>query len=142
LFVTNLVSIILAASIVFVLTGFALITKLRENQEKMKTIIITVVLGVLVVMVPLAFTSEGILTSSTRQSTAQRVTEVWIEDAEGLRLNLVTVTGTEVAVVITGEGIVPSITALNRALSESMEDTMAATVEYFPSEELTVDNHP
>jgi uncharacterized hydrophobic protein (TIGR00271 family) len=142
LFVTNLVSIILAASIVFVLTGFALITKLRENHEKMKTIIITVVLGVLVVMVPLAFTSEGILTSSTRQSTAQKVTEVWIEDVEGLRLNRVTVTGTEVAVVITGEGIVPSITALNRALSESMEDTMAATVEYFPSEELTVDNHP
>jgi len=142
LFLTNLVSIILAASFVFVLTGFALITKLRENQEKMKTIIITVVLGVLVVMVPLAFTSEGILTSSSRQSTAQKVTEMWIEDAEGIRLNRVTVEGEKVAVVITGEGAVPSIAELNKALSESLDDGMTATVEYFPSEELTAENHP
>jgi uncharacterized hydrophobic protein (TIGR00271 family) len=142
LFVTNLVSIILAASVVFVLTGFALIAKLRENQERMKTVIITVVLGALIVMVPLAFTSEGILTSASRQSSAQKITSDWIEDEEGLNLNRVTVDGTNVFVVITGEGIIPSITTLNGALSEEMKDQMTATVEYFPSEELTVDNHP
>jgi len=142
LFLTNLVSIVLAASVVFVLTGFALITKLRENQEKMKTIIVTVVLGALVVMVPLAFTSEGILTSSARQSAAQVVTETWIEDEDGLRLNRVSVAGNDVTVVITGEGVVPSIAVLNKALSESLDEAMTATVEYFPSEELTAENQP
>lgn len=142
LFLTNLVSIILAASLVFVLTGFALVAKLRENQEKMKTVIVTVVLGALIIMVPLAFTSEGILTSASRQSSAQEVTSEWIADVEGLNLNRVTVDGTNVAVVITGQGNVPSITELNAELSETMNDNMTATVEYFPSEELNADNHP
>lgn len=142
LFLTNLVSIILAASLVFVLTGFALITKLRENQEKMKTIIVTVVLGALIVLVPLAFTSEGILTSASRQADAQTITAEWLSSEEQLHLNKVTVSGSSVAIVITGEGTVPSIADLNAALSEKMDDHMLAIVEYFPSQELTAENHP
>ena len=142
LFLTNLVSIILAASLVFVLTGFALITKLRENQEKMKTIIISVVLGALIVMVPLAFTSEGILTSASRQAIARSVTEEWLEDQENLRLNKVEVKGSDVNVVVTGEGTIPSIGQLNTELSESFGTPTIAIVDFFPAQQLTAENHP
>jgi len=142
LFLTNLVSIILAASLVFVLTGFALVAKLQENQEKMKTVIITVLLGALIVMVPLAFTSEGILTSASRQSSAQTVTEEWLGPQENLRLNRVEVKGNEVSVIITGEGEVPPVVELNDALSESFNTPTIAVVEYFPSKRLTADTQP
>ena len=142
LFLTNLVSIILAASLVFVLTGFALVAKLQENQEKMKTVIITVLLGALIVMVPLAFTSEGIITSASRQATAQTVTEEWLGDQENLDLNKVEVKGDKVRVVITGEGDVPSVSDLDAALSESFNTPTIAVVEYFPSQRLTAETQP
>jgi len=142
LFLTNLVSIILAASLVFVLTGFALIAKLKENQEKMKTIIITVVLGAMIVMVPLAFTSEGILTSASRQTLARTVTEEWLGDQENLKLNKVEVKGSDVAIIITGEGAIPSVLILNEVLSESFGTPTIAVVEFFPAQRLTAQNHP
>jgi uncharacterized hydrophobic protein (TIGR00271 family) len=142
LFLTNLVSIILAASLVFVLTGFALVAKLRENQEKMKTIIITVVLGAMIIVVPLAFTSEGIITSASRQSAAQKVTEDWLGDQEHLNINRVEVKGTDVNIVITGEGVIPSIIELNQDLTDSFGAPTIAFVDFFPAQRLTADNHP
>jgi uncharacterized membrane protein len=142
LFLTNLVSIILAASIVFVLTGFAVIGRLRENQERMKTVFATVLLGAMIILVPLAFTSEGILTSASRQSSARDVTEAWLEDAEGLQLNRVEVEGNEVSVIITGEGEVPLIAVLNTGLSEKFGTPTTALIEFFPSQRLTVIDQP
>ena len=142
LFLTNLVSIILAASVVFVLTGFALVTKLRENQDRMKTVIVTVVLGALIILVPLAFTSEGILTSASRQVLAREVTEEWLLDQDGLQLARLEVRGTEVAVIISGEGDIPPISVLNEELSESFGVPTIAQIEYFPSHILTELNQP
>jgi hypothetical protein len=93
-------------------------------------------------MVPLAFTSEGILTSASRQSTAQTVTEEWLGDQESLRLNRVEVKGNEVDIVITGEGDVPSVSSLNEQLSESFGTPTVAVIEYFPSQRLTAENQP
>jgi uncharacterized hydrophobic protein (TIGR00271 family) len=142
LFLTNLVSIILAASVVFILTGFALVTRLRENRERMKTVIVTVVLGALIILVPLAFTSEGILTSASRQALAREVTEEWLLNQDGLQLSRLEVRGTEVAVIITGEGDIPPIFILNEQLSESFGAPTIAQIEYFPSRVLTELNQP
>jgi uncharacterized membrane protein len=142
LFLTNLVSIILAASVVFVLTGFALVARLRENKDRMKTVIVTVVLGALIILVPLAFTSEGILTSASRQALAREVTEEWLLDQDGLQLARLEVRGTEVAVIISGEGDIPPISALNEELSESFGVATIAQIEYFPSHILTELNQP
>lgn len=142
LFLTNLVSIILSASVVFVLTGFALVTKLRENRDRMKTVIVTVVLGALIVLVPLAFTSEGILTSASRQTLARTVTEDWLVNQDGLQLSRLEVRGTEVAVIISGEGVIPPISVLNEELSDSFGAPTVARIEYFPSLVLTESNQP
>jgi uncharacterized hydrophobic protein (TIGR00271 family) len=142
LFLTNLVSIVLAASIVFVLTGFAVISRLRENRERMKTVIVTVVLGAMIVLVPLAFTSEGILTAASRQTLARDVTETWLEEETGLELNRVEVKGANVVVTLTGEGEIPSIADLNEELSTSFGAPSAAEILFFPSQRLTVGNQP
>jgi uncharacterized membrane protein len=142
LFMTNLVSIILAASIVFILTGFAVISRLRENKERMKTVFATVVLGAMIILVPLAFTSEGLLKSASRQSIARNVSEAWIENDDGLQLNRVEVDGNKVAIVITGEGDLPLIADLNAELSEMFGTPTTAEIEFFPSQRLTASNQP
>jgi uncharacterized hydrophobic protein (TIGR00271 family) len=142
LFMTNLVSIILAASVVFVLTGFAVIARLRENKERMKTVFVTVLMGAMIILVPLAFTSEGILTTASRQSLASDVTEAWLTESEGLELNRVEVTGDKVVVVITGEGAIPVINVLDKDLSEMFGIPTTAEVVFFPSTHLTAENQP
>lgn len=142
LFLTNLVSIVLAASIVFVLTGFAVISRLRENRDRMKTVMVTVVLGAMIVLVPLAFTSEGILTAASRQTLAHDVTEAWLADEVGLELNRVEVKGSDVVVVVTGEGDIPLISHLDEELSASFGAPTLAEVVFFPSQHLTADNQP
>ncbi len=140
LFLTNLVGIILMASVVFVIGGLAPVSSFRENREKMKTVVLTVLLGAMIIIVPLAFTSEGILVSASRQSEAQRITSVWIEPVPTLRVNRVNVSGNEVSVVVTGEGTLPSVEELEIRLETSFNDDVAVVVEYVPTERVTSDN--
>ncbi|MEZ5176066.1 MAG: DUF389 domain-containing protein [Acidimicrobiia bacterium] len=137
LFATNLVSIILVASIVFVVGGLAPIDQMRENSDKMRTIIGTVLLGAMIIIVPLAFTSEGIIVSANRQSEAQQLTSAWIGGEPGLRINRVSVRGTTVEVVITGQGDLPPIATLEESLQKEFTEQVEVIVEYFPSERLT-----
>ena len=139
LFVTNLVAIVLAASVVFVITGFAVVAKLKENREKMKTVLTTLALGTFIIIVPLAFTSEGIIASASRQATAQTVAEEWLSESETLDLSRVKVTGTDVEIVITGQGDVPPVADLEAALSDAMQTSVTATVQFLPTELLTAD---
>jgi uncharacterized membrane protein len=140
LFLTNLVGIILMASVVFVIGGLAPVSSFRENREKMKTVVLTVVLGAMIIIVPLAFTSEGILVSASRQGEAQRITSVWIEPVPTLRVNRVNVNGTEISVVVTGEGTLPSVEELEIRLEASFNDDVVVLVEYVPTERVTSDS--
>ena len=140
LFLTNLVGIILMASVVFLIGGLAPVASFRENRDKMKTVVLTVLLGAMIIIVPLAFTSEGIIVSASRQSQAQEVTAVWIEPVPTLRVNRVSVSGNEVSVVVTGEGTLPSVVELETRLETSFNDDVMVVVEYVPTQRVTSDN--
>lgn len=136
LFLTNLVSIILMASAVFVVMGLVPIHQFKTNQKKMRTVISTVTLGALVIMLPLVFTSEGIIASAGRQSTAQNTTEEWLADTD-LTIRRVEVKSDEVTVVISGENDVPSVTELQMLMADALGADVLVVVEYFPSQRIT-----
>ena len=138
LFLTNLVSIILVGSIVFVVTGLAPFTEYAKNREKTRTIYSTVILAAFIIIVPLAFTSNGIIASASRQSTTQQVVEEWL-DPSGLVLNRVEIQETDVDVRVSGTGILPSVEELETELEESLGVGVSIRVEYFPSEIVTSD---
>jgi uncharacterized hydrophobic protein (TIGR00271 family) len=133
LFLTNFVVIVLVACFVFLVTGLAPMRDLRVNREKSKTVVVTVGLAALVILVPLAFTSQGILASATSQSAGQRVAESWLSDQPGLEVMRISVEGEDVAVRISGEGTLPSIEDLEVQLEEELESNVTVLVEYFPS---------
>jgi hypothetical protein len=118
---------------VFVVGGLVPIDQFRENRTKTRTTVATVAIAALVITVPLLFTSQGIISSATRQSTVQGVTEDWLVDSEDLSLHLIGIFGDDVSVEISGEGDVPSVAELEASLEEALGVDVSVEVEYFPS---------
>jgi uncharacterized membrane protein len=132
LFLTNLVSIILAGSLVFLLTGFAPFKRFQAHREEvMPTLGLITLVGVLILL-PLFFTVEGILVTSSRQSDAQEIVEDWLEASE-IRLVILTVEGDQVDLFLTGSGTVPDIAALEDDLLEQFGDQTVVLIEHAPT---------
>jgi uncharacterized hydrophobic protein (TIGR00271 family) len=139
LFLTNLVSIILVAGIVFLLMGLAPLKELGRNREKNKTVIATVLLGAVVIVIPLAFTSEGIIASASRQAVTQEVIEEWLEDTPGISVLRAEISAGSVDVRLSGEGEVPAVAELEQQLEAELGIDVSVRVEFFPSETITSD---
>jgi uncharacterized hydrophobic protein (TIGR00271 family) len=140
LFLTNLVAIILTASIVFVVAGLVPIDQFQTNRKKTRTTVVTVTLAALVIVVPLFFTSEGIIASASRQSTAQQVIEDWLADSDGISLDRVVVDTDDVSVIVSGEGELPPVAELETSLEDALDTNVFLDVEFFPSVRITSDD--
>jgi uncharacterized hydrophobic protein (TIGR00271 family) len=133
LFLTNLVSIILAAMIVFALTGFAPASKMKENAIEIKRVAITVMIAAILIAIPLAFTVSSVLATAARQTDAQEAVEIWLEEAPELAINRIEVKGNDVSIVITGARDFPAVQGLENSLSDSFGAPVTVTVEHIPS---------
>ncbi len=133
LFMTNLVSIILAAMIVFALTGFAPISRIKENANEIKRVAITVSIAAILIAIPLAFTVSSVLTTAAHQADAQKVVEDWLEDSPELELGRVVAKGSDVSIIVTGPENIPSIQDLEEALTRAFGKPVAIEVEHIPA---------
>ena len=133
LFLTNFVSIILSASIVFVLTGFAALDVLREREESVLVVLRTVVFAALLILVPLVFTAQGVLSAANRQATSQEVVEEWLGEDSQLRVLRISVDQAEVEIFLTGSGEVPPIDRLEREMTTAFGTPSIIRIEYAPT---------
>ena len=97
----------------------------------MPTLLLVTLVGVLI-LVPLFFTAEGIIVTSTRQSDAQKIVENWLEASE-IRLITLTVEGDQVDLFLTGSGTVPDIAALEDDILEKFGDQTVVLIEHAPT---------
>ena len=133
LFLTNFVSIVLAATGVFFLTGYAPFQRLKEDQEDVAAILWTVAVAALVIMVPLAFTAEGVLSTAGRQDSAATAVTEWLGEDASLRALRVDVEGIDVDVFLTGTGDIPAVEDLEAALTEAFGTPAGVRVEHAPT---------
>jgi len=133
LFLTNLVSIILAAMIVFALTGFAPVSRMKKNASQIKQVAFAVSLAALVIAIPLAFTVSSVITSAAHQAAAKKATTEWLVDSDELELVSVTVKGDQVDVVLAGSEGIPPIEDLADALTSSLGNDVAVRVDLTPT---------
>ncbi|MEN8235646.1 MAG: DUF389 domain-containing protein [Actinomycetota bacterium] len=137
LFLTNLVSIFLAAMIVFLFTGFAPMSNVRKHAIEVKRIAMTVLIAALLILIPLAFTATSILQAAAHQNTARDETTAWLESAPDLELVRVELHGADVSIVVTGTGEVPPLADLAEALTSSFLRPAIIEVEHIPSTRVT-----
>lgn len=133
LFLTNLVAITLAAVVVFFLTGFAPIKKIKAGTRQVKAAILTVAIAAMVIAAPLALTAEQVMTDAANQETAQNAADAWLEGNDTLHVVRVATEGTDVYVLVGGEGEVPPVESLGSAISEGFGEPATVVVEYSPT---------
>ncbi len=133
LFGTNLVSIILASVVVFVLVGFTPIGETIKRRGAISDLLVVVVVAALLIMVPLGLIGEDVLTNSARRAQVQHHVDSWLEGSSTLRLVKIATRADEVNIVLSGTGELPSLEELEDAISASFGRPTTVTVEVYPS---------
>jgi len=133
LFATNLVAIILAGGVVFILTGFTPMTRIKDEGERIRLSFAGVGVLMLVILLPLALATRSILRDSLGLDEATKATEEWIEDTN-LRLIDVDLDGAEVTVAITGDELPPPVEDLGALLEEGLGRDVEVEVTVIPSQ--------
>lgn len=139
LFLTNLVSIILAAALVFFLTGYAPYRGLQENRAKVMSLLRTVAIAAIIIMIPLAITAEDVISRSARTRIANDAVAEWL-DGSSLAAIRIEVSGTDVSLFLTGPGDVPDLTGLEADLTSGFGAPVAIEVEHAPTTVVTYES--
>ncbi len=133
LFATNLVSIILAASAVFLLVGFTAVRELQRRQMANADVFVAVVVVTLLIMLPLGLTGGRVLTDSRQTATTRDHVKTWLGPESTLQLLRTDVKSNLVDVVLTGSGTPPSVAVLEEVLMRDLGSPVRVRVELFPS---------
>ncbi len=132
LFLTNFVAIVLAATAVFAFGGFARPGHLRERLREVLTTVAPFAALAAVILVPLVFTSEGLLTSVTAQRAATDVVEEWLEATPDLKVRSIEVRNDQVTVELSGPTDTPPVDPLQQDLIEELGRPVGLTVTVVP----------
>ena len=116
LFVTNFVSIVLAASVVFVLVGVVPVASLVKNAERTQGWFVTFAVAGILLLIPLAIGGQQALAAATDEGLATRVVEGWLAPAPGFTIVDVAVSGSTVEVSVAGPGSPPDPPTLRAML--------------------------
>jgi len=133
LFLTNFVSILLSATLVFFLTGYAPFQRLKENRREIGALLAAVLTAALIILVPLVFTGEGVLSAAARQRNTQTAVNEWLSAEPDLKAARIEIDGAEVQVLLVGVGEIPSVEELEDSLAEAFGEPTMLTVVYAPT---------
>ena len=122
LFTTNFVSIVLAASVVFVLTGVVPIDRLVANAERTQAWFVSFAVAGILLLIPLAFGSQQALAAASDQQLATQTVESWLTPAPEFAIVEVTVSGNRVDVAVAGPGSPPPPATLQSMLDVALDE--------------------
>jgi uncharacterized membrane protein len=140
LFTTNAVAILLAGALVFLLTGFTPLRRVIERRDWISRTLTTVGVLFLAVFIVLAVTADEISQGSFQLRTVRVTTEEWLGDPTTLSIREVSVTGSDVEIVIIGPVPPPSAEELAADLEEALERDIDLKVIYLPTSEFIVES--
>ena len=114
LFLTNFVSIILAGSVVLLLTGYARFPMTASDRERQWRILGPVIVGAVLILIPLSLTSIDAWTDASSSATAEETIAEWLGEGSDVGIARLDVEGDEVDLVLTGSDEVPPVADLQR----------------------------
>jgi uncharacterized hydrophobic protein (TIGR00271 family) len=132
LFATNLVSIIITASVIFVINGYASIGQVRRKTRHLSTAYSVVAVGLLLLVIPLGLTGETILEDAQAERIAERVIDAWLGSDTRFTIENLDVQGDSVYVTLQGPGITPPARELHDMLVEELGRPVVAELRVVP----------
>jgi uncharacterized hydrophobic protein (TIGR00271 family) len=134
LFLTNYLAILLAGGITFWLLGLWRTAPNRGQKRVRQAGLVLFILGILVVAVPLTFTSFEALNQLLEDNSAYEAAEEWLQSATGYQLLAVDATEDGVEVTIEGSGDLPESLPLANALAQALERPVTVIIRTVPAE--------
>ncbi len=137
LFTTNMVAILVAGGIVFLLTGFTPLRRVREQRDWIGRTFATVGLLALVVFAILAASSQQLSLSFTAQASITATVQDWGDEQDGITVLQVHVSGSTVEVAVAGETQPTDIDQLAADLAAQTAREVEVVVRWFPEQTFT-----
>lgn len=133
LFLTNVVSIVLAAVTVFVLMGFAALPPDRDQRAHLRRVIGVFGVGALVILLPLSFTSQDLWNEAADEGAARAVLDEWLPTDDTLRYTDVEAEGHRIDFTLSGPAVPRNTDELVSALAERLGYHPEVTIRLVPS---------
>ncbi len=133
LFLTNFLSILLAGGGVLVLLGLGRVAKKDLRGNARRNAFLVVAAGLLLVSVPLAFSSARVASETLTEFQIAELARTWVSQSD-YEVRLVDAQGDEVSVRITGEGDPPLTSDLVAAIQEKFQRPIVLDLESDPIE--------
>ena len=130
LFSTNLVAIILAASVVLLITGFAPRALLERNWSLIRRGVITSAVAVLVISVPLGIHSKHVVDEARNQHAVEQAVRTWLGDTDDFDIDSVAFDDHGVEVNIIGPKEPTSTTRLKQLIVEHLGEDTQVTIRW------------
>ncbi|MCH7663044.1 MAG: DUF389 domain-containing protein, partial [Chloroflexi bacterium] len=138
LFATNLVSILVMASIVFLLTGYVTWERVKQQRRQLRSSYATVAIGFIVVTAALAITGQQVLEDAARTRSSESIVEEWLGVGSAFQLISIDLDGGDVNVSVRGEGDPPPAETLHRLLVEGLSDDVVLRLRVLPETLITI----
>jgi len=142
LFLTNLVGIIFAAGVIFVLVGFSPWFHLEANRGQINRSFAVVTISLFVIAIPLTVTGGRIVAGLTNQSQAENVVDDWLGPESDYVPARVIVDGSSIDVAVVGSGPPPSAEELADSLAVELDTDIELDLRVIPQERTTVTASP
>jgi uncharacterized hydrophobic protein (TIGR00271 family) len=136
LFITNFLSILLAGGGVLALLGLHRAATMEVKGTARRNAFIVVVLGVLIVMVPLAMTGARIAADARAELQSKEVVGAWI-NGTGFKIRSLQAAGDHIDIIIVGPGTPPAFTDLVASLNGILQRPVKVNLDIIPSTSMT-----
>lgn len=138
LFGTNLVAIILAASLVLLVTGFTPRSLAERHRALIRRGVFLSVIAVLVVAVPLGVHSQRIISDARDRHNVEDAIDTWLGDEDDYDVTLIHIDGDDVEIEIVGPREPADLGLLGEAINEHLGEDGSVSVRWIQRTEIVV----
>jgi len=128
LYITNLAGIVLAAMVVFMLTGFVPEFQIRRGFKEIRLGFVVAAISVLVISVPLLVNSLLTVNDARDQAAVRGAVENWLGNESSLEVVELEVSGNDVTVNLVGPEPPPPAASLGTELASTLGGDVNVTV--------------
>lgn len=139
LFLTNLVGMILAGSLVFLLAGYTPIDRLRQRSSEVGRSLTVVAVLLLLITLPLVLTGRQLTADLAATNEAESVIQEWAKGT-GLKIQQLDVDGSSITVVVSGDHEPSTIDDLGEQMEQALGHDVDLQVTILPTIELTYES--
>ena len=136
LFLINLVGMVLSGSLVFILTGYPPVERLRERSAEVTRSMFAVTALVLLIAVPLVLTGRELTEDLAVENDIESIVQTWAEDAD-VEIVELAIAGSTVSLVATGESEPGDVDDLGVQLEKALRGDLELDVTIIPTVRLT-----